>query len=78
MGETRILKAFGSNIQEFQPSLHQCVFHLTLLRVTETAIYISSLDTHGLQLVHLVFHQRDERANNNRCPFEHQARNLIA
>ena len=71
-------QALGRDVKQFVFATIGSLGYFTILFLRGIAVQGSCLYTIGTQTLHLVFHQRDKRRNNNGCSLHHQSRNLKA
>ena len=69
-------KSFGRNVKEFVCTQNCIVEHTNYVITHHARIDRFGFDATLFQLLHLVFHQRDEWCDHNTHPFEHQRRHL--
>ena len=75
---TRLYQPFRGDVQHVQLALEQGVFQGPLLLHVQGGIEKAGFDAQCLERIHLVLHQRDQRADHHPDAGAHQCRNLVA
>ena len=71
-------ETFRCDVQHFGSTTADLIHCAAVFVPRQAGVQTHRCDAFGLQLVNLIFHQRDQRRNNNRQAVEHQRWQLVA